>query len=85
MATPFAFYRVAGIRFQRSGKVVFVDPRDLDVQVDDAVVVAMDDGPRLGTVVIAPRQVIHSEVRGPLPPVLRKATPQDWAPSSPSP
>jgi cell fate regulator YaaT (PSP1 superfamily) len=63
-------YRVGGVRFQRRGRVVFADPRDLDLQVDDRVVVATEGGPRVGTVVIAPRQVVHSDVKGPLPPVL---------------
>ncbi|MCS7206899.1 MAG: hypothetical protein NZ951_03055 [Dehalococcoidia bacterium] len=80
MATPFLLYRVAGVRFERSGPVHFVDPRDLDLAVDDPVVVATPQGPRVGIVVIAPRQVIHSEVRGPLPFILRRATAGEQTP-----
>lgn len=77
MAIGITLYRVAGVRFQRGGKVVFADPRDLDLQVDERVVVAMPQGPTVGTVVVAPRQVIHWEPKGPLPPILRKAMPED--------
>ncbi|GBD10504.1 hypothetical protein HRbin23_00147 [bacterium HR23] len=79
MAIPFVLYRVAGVRFRRSGRVVFVDPHDLDLQVDERVVIATPEGPKLATVVIAPRQVIHSEAKGPLLRVLRRATPEDLA------
>lgn len=80
MVAGVVLYRVAGVRFQRGGRVVFADPRDLDLQVDEQVVVAMPDGPTVGTVVIAPRQVIHWEGKGPLPPILRKAAPEKPAP-----
>ena len=40
--------------------------------VGDRVVVETEGGPVEGVVVIAPRQVLYSELRGPLDPVLRK-------------
>ncbi|MBI4499463.1 MAG: hypothetical protein HY689_16370 [Chloroflexi bacterium] len=69
--------RVLGIRWQRAGKVCYVDPVGLGLAPGDRVVVASEGGPQVGLVVIAPQQVVASEVTGPLPPVLRKATPDD--------
>ena len=65
--------RVIGVRFERSGKVFYYDPGDLEVGLMDRVVVETDDGPETATVAIAPEQVIYSEVKGPLKAVLRKA------------
>ncbi|MFN3974836.1 MAG: hypothetical protein ACK4K2_06145 [Dehalococcoidia bacterium] len=77
MVAGVVLYRVAGVRFQRGGRVVFADPRDLDLQVDEQVVVAMPHGPTVGTVVITPRQVIHWEGKEPLPPILHAVAPAE--------
>ena len=63
---------IAGVRFSRSGRVHYVDPSNLDLSAGDRVIVETEDGPREGHVVIAPEQVLHSDLRGPLDPVLRK-------------
>lgn len=61
---------VVGIRFGNSGRVHYFDSVDLDLSVDDRVIVETDEGRREGRVAIAPRQVLHSDLRGPLDPVL---------------
>jgi cell fate regulator YaaT (PSP1 superfamily) len=66
--------RVIGVRFERSGKVFYFDPGDLEVGLMDRVVVETDDGPETATVAIAPEQMVYIEVKGPLKPVLRKAS-----------
>ena len=63
---------LVGVRFGPSGRVRYFDPGDLDLEVGDRVVVESEGEPRDATVVIAPDQVIYSEVRGELEPVVRK-------------
>ena len=65
--------RVIGVRFERSGKMFYYDPGDLEVRLLDRVVVETATGPETATVAIAPEQVVYSEVKGPLKPVLHKA------------
>ena len=68
---------VIGVRFQRAGKVSFYDPGDLEVRLLDNIVVETENGLELAWVVISPDQVVYSEVKEPLKPVLRKATEED--------
>ena len=63
---------VVGVRFRRSGPVRYFDPAGLDLSVGDRVVVQTEEGPQEGWVVVAPGQVLHSDLRGPLDPVLRR-------------
>ena len=67
---------IVGVRFKGAGRVHYFDPADLDLAVGDRVVVETEDGPREGQVAISPSQVIHSDLRGPLFPVLRTMGPQ---------
>ena len=69
--------RVIGVRFERSGKVFYFDPGDLELGLMDRVVVETDSGPETATVAIAPEQMVYIEVKGPLKPVLRKASEED--------
>ena len=68
---------VVGVRFRRTGKVYYFDPSDIELKVGDCVVVETTRGPELGQVVIAPSQVLASEVTKPLKPVVRKADIED--------
>jgi cell fate regulator YaaT (PSP1 superfamily) len=68
---------IAGIRFKRAGAVYYFDAADMELEVNDKVVVEGAHGLALGWVVIAPKQVLASELSEPLKPVLRKATPED--------
>ncbi|MDI6815083.1 MAG: stage 0 sporulation family protein [Dehalococcoidales bacterium] len=68
---------IVGIRFKRAGRVYYFDPAGIDLKVNDYVVVKTTRGLELGYVVIAPRQVLPSEVREPLKPVMRKAEARD--------
>ena len=60
-----------GVRFSRSGRVHYVDAGQMAVSVGDQVEVETDDGPSQATVIIGSGQVAHSDMRGPLPQVLR--------------
>lgn len=68
---------VVGIRFQQAGKVYYHDPEDIELAVGDLVVVQSRNGLKIARVVITPDQVISSEISEPLPPLVRKATPDD--------
>ena len=68
---------VVGIRFKRTGKVYYFDTAGIDLDVNDHVVVKTVRGLEMGQVVVAPWQVLDSELREPLKPVVRKAEPED--------
>ncbi len=68
---------IVGIRFKRAGRVYFFDPAGIDLVVNDYVVIKTSRGLEFGQVVIAPEQVLDSELSEPLKPVVRKAEPED--------
>ncbi len=68
---------IVGIRFKRAGRVYYFDPAGIELEANDWVVVKTTRGLELGYVVISPKQVLDSEVPGPLKPVVRKADPED--------
>jgi len=68
---------IVGVRFKRAGKVYYFDPAGIELEVNDYVIVKTSRGLELGHVVIAPRQVLASEVSEPLKAVVRKAEPDD--------
>ena len=66
-----------GVRFHRTGKLVYCDSSNLHVIPKDRVIVETASGPQIGWVVISSDQIVYSEVEGPLLPVLRKAAEGD--------
>ena len=68
---------IVGVRFRRAGRVYYFDPAGIELQVDDYVVVKTTRGLEMGRVLIAPKQVLASEVTQELKPVVRKAEPED--------
>lgn len=68
---------IVGVRFKRAGKVYYFDPKGIDLEANDYVIVETSRGLELGHVVIAPRQVVANEVTGPLKPIVRKAEAED--------
>lgn len=68
---------IIGVRFKRAGQVYYFDPVEIDLEVNDWVVVKTVRGLVVGRVVIAPKQVLASEITGKLKPVIRKANPED--------
>ena len=68
---------VVGIRFKRTGKMYYFDPAGIDLDVNDYVVVKTARGLEMGQVVVTPRQVLDSELKELLKPVVRKAEPED--------
>ena len=76
--------RLVGVRLERAGRVGYYDAGSLELEAGDSVMVETEHGPRIGRVAISPTQLVHSDVKGPLPPVLRKATAEDLAGTSTS-
>ena len=68
---------IVGVRFKRAGRVYYFAPSGIDLEVNDYVVVNTARGLEMGHVVIAPKQVLASELTEPLKPVVRKAEPED--------
>ena len=68
---------IVGVRFKRAGRVYYFDPAGIELQVNDYVVVKTTRGLELGRVLIAPKQVLASEVTKELKPVVRKAEAED--------
>ena len=66
---------IVGVRFSRSGRVHYCDASQIVVNVGEKVEVETDDGPRQATIIIGSGQVAHSDLRGPLPKVLRVVRP----------
>ncbi len=66
-----------GVRFREAGKVYYFDGRKFDLSVGDYVVVETSHGEEVGRVVIAPDQVIATEIKESLKPVIREATEED--------
>jgi cell fate regulator YaaT (PSP1 superfamily) len=72
---------VVGVRFQEAGKIYYFEPGgyEKELTVGSYVVVETSRGIELGRVVIAPGQVLKTELTEPLKPILRPATPEDIA------
>ncbi len=68
---------IVGVRFKKTGKVYYFAPAGIDLEANDYVVVQTTRGLELGQVVIAPKQVLASDVDKPLKSVVRKAKPED--------
>jgi len=68
---------VVGVRFKRAGRIYYFDPVGIDLEVNDYVIVETSRGQEVGCVVIAPKQVLASDVEKPLKSVVRKAEPDE--------
>ena len=62
---------IIGVRFTPSDRVHYFDAAGLCVSAGDRVLVETDNGTREGKTVIGSDQVVHSDLRGTLQPVLR--------------
>ena len=69
--------KVAGIRFQKAGKIYYFDPGDFELETGMHAIVETARGVEMGTVLIPPKFVEDEQVIQPLKPVLRIATDED--------
>jgi cell fate regulator YaaT (PSP1 superfamily) len=65
--------KVVGVRFKKASRIYYFDPTGLELEVNDWIVVETTRGLEVARVVIAPKQVLSSELETPLKPVVRKA------------
>lgn len=63
---------LTGVRLAPYAKLQYFDANGISLAAGDHVVVETDEGEREGVVAIAPSQLLHSDLRGPLNPVIRK-------------
>ena len=66
--------KIAGVQFSPSDKVRYFDANGIELSLGERVVVETCDGEREGVVVIAPEQVVRSDLRGALDRVIRRAS-----------
>jgi cell fate regulator YaaT (PSP1 superfamily) len=74
---PDAAQAIVGVRFKDAGRVFYFDAGGLSLEVGQRVVVQTPQGSEVARVVIAPDQVVASEINEPLNPVLRIAEASD--------
>jgi cell fate regulator YaaT (PSP1 superfamily) len=68
---------VVGVRFREAGKIYYFDGSGHSVPVGTYVVVETSHGQEVGRVVVSPDQVIATEIKEPLKPVIRVAERED--------
>jgi cell fate regulator YaaT (PSP1 superfamily) len=68
---------VVGVRFREAGKVYYFDGSGHSLPVGTYVVVETSHGQEVGRVVVSPDQVIATEIKEPLKPVIRVAEHED--------
>lgn len=69
--------KVVGVRFKRAGRIYYFDPKEMEISLNDYVVVETARGLEIGHVVLAPKQILSSEIEAPLKAVIRKAEPEE--------
>lgn len=69
--------KIVGVRFKRAGRIYYFDPSEFELEANDWVVVETSRGLEVARIVIAPKQVLASEIEAPLKPVVRKAEPSE--------
>ncbi len=70
---------IVGLKYRNSTKAYYFDPVGIDFEMDDGAIVETPRGLEFATVVIPNKEVDDSEIVPPLKPVVRKATPADFA------
>lgn len=69
--------KVVGIRFKKSGKIYYFDPKEFDIKKDENVIVETARGIEFGVAVLGIRFVPEDKIVQPLKEVLRIATEED--------
>ena len=68
---------IVGVNFREAGKIYFFSPGELKLTVGAKVIVETSRGVELGTVKVANKMVLQSEIVSPLKPITREATMAD--------
>lgn len=64
--------RLIGVRVQRSGKIIYLDPGELIISVKDKILIDSEGSLVTAEVVIGPDQLLYSELRNPLKNAIKK-------------
>lgn len=70
---------IVGVRFRCAGKIYYFDPGEEQIARGTSVIVETARGTEMGTVVLPNKEVEDDSVVQPLKPILRIATPEDFA------
>ncbi|MGN0635193.1 MAG: stage 0 sporulation family protein [Acutalibacteraceae bacterium] len=68
---------IIGVRFKEVGKVYYFDPKDIEFQVGENVIVETARGIECGEIALANQDMPQEEIVHPLKPVIRKANKED--------
>lgn len=68
---------IVGIKFKNTNKVYYFDPKGIEFNEGDGVIVETARGLEYATCTIPNKDVDEKEIVQPLKPVVRKATPED--------
>lgn len=69
--------KVVGVRFKKAGKIYYFDPKDLNIEKEDFVVVETARGIEFGECVIPIKEISEDEIVAPLKSVIRVAEKED--------
>ena len=69
--------KIVGVRFKRLGKIYFFDPKELNIEKKDKVIVETSQGEEYGEVVISKRYIDEEKLTTPLKQVKRIANEKD--------
>ncbi|MEG1027638.1 MAG: stage 0 sporulation family protein [Oscillospiraceae bacterium] len=68
---------IIGVRFKKVGKTYYFDPKDINFEINQNVIVETSRGVECGEVVIANKHIDDNDIVSPLKPVIRLATDED--------
>ena len=69
--------KIVGVRFKRLGKIYFFDPKWLEVQKGEYIIVETTQGEDIAEVIIPGRMIDEEKLNTPLKKVLRLASSKD--------
>ena len=69
--------KIVGVRFKRLGKIYFFDPKWLEVQKGEYIIVETTQGEDIAEVIIPGRMIDEEKLNSPLKKVLRLASSKD--------
>ncbi len=69
---------VIGVKFNKTGKVYYFDPKGQKLNIGDGVVVETSRGIEFGFVAVKNKEIPDNEIVAPLKSIIRKATPADF-------
>lgn len=69
--------KVVGVRFKKAGKIYYFDPKDIEIQKGQNVIVETARGIEFGEIVVGIKEITEDEIVAPLKSVIRVATAED--------